>query len=175
MLTERRTNFGWNFSAKARKSAGCGKKRWIAVTAMLMLACLLLGGCVSLSEDEQLAYENAMTLRNALGNPDNFALGDEIYLLELYDETGAYECTYTVMPYSVGSRSDRALFKNGVYVMDYSASPDKYDPDFISKMLVKGHILLYELSEMVGTENDEMSFVCVDIDAGKLRSKMGLK
>lgn len=128
----------------------------------------------NLSEDEQLAYQNAVEMKSMMRDPDSFRLYDEMFLLKHHDDDGNVDYIYTIFKYGGANgygaiTTDEAIFKDGEYIMDYADEPDEDDRDYIKQLMTKADLALFMLSG--GGDDWEM----VDIDIEKIKKKMGLE
>lgn len=129
----------------------------------------------SLNEDEQLAYQNAVELKNMMKNPDSFKLYDEMFVLKHHDDYGKVDYTYTIFKYGGANgygaiTTDEAIFRDGEYIMDYADEPDEDDSDYMKQLEAKANLALYILS---GGDSD--TWEKVDINIEKIKKKMGIK
>lgn len=129
----------------------------------------------SLNEDEQLAYQNAVELKNMMRNPDSFKLYDEFFILKHHDDDGNVDYTYTIFKYGGANgygamTTDEAIFRDGEYIMDYADEPDEDDADYMKQLEAKANLALYILSG-----NDDDTWEKVDINVEKIKNKMGLE
>lgn len=156
----------------------------IIIISMIIIA-IILGGLVvrftylTLNEDEQLAYQNAMTLQSMMRDPESFRLYDEkMFLVKAFDLSGngSFKCTYTVFRYGGTNgygaiTTDDAIFKDRTFLMDYADEPDKDDPNLQEKLEAK---LYVELARMAILTGDSNSVDVVQIDVKKIKAKMDL-
>lgn len=129
----------------------------------------------SLNEDEQLAYQNAVGLKEMMKSPDSFKLYDEFFILKHHDDDGNVDYTYTIFKYSGANGygtiiTDEAIFRDGEYIMDYADEPDEDDRDYMKQLEAKANLALYILS---GGDND--TWERIDIDVEKIKKKMGIE
>lgn len=129
----------------------------------------------SLNEDEQLAYQNAVELKDMMRNPDSFKLYDEFFILKHHDDDGNVDYTYTIFKYGGANgygamTTDEAIFRDGEYIMDYADEPDEDDADYMKQLEAKANLALYILSG-----NDDDTWEKVDINVEKIKNKMGLE
>lgn len=129
----------------------------------------------SLNEDEQLAYQNAVELKNMMKNPDSFKLYDEMFVLKHHDDYGKVDYTYTIFKYGGANgygaiTTDEAIFRDGEYIMNYADEPDEDDSDYMKQLEAKANLALYILS---GGDSD--TWEKVDINIEKIKKKMGIK
>jgi len=127
-----------------------------------------------LNEDEQLAYQNAVAMKNMMRDPDSFRLYDEMILLKRLNENGDVEYTYTIFKYGGTNGygavvTNEAIFKDGTYIMDYADEPDEDDPDYMEQLTVQSDLAVFELQTLVG---DSDPFELVEIDVEKIKKKM---
>ncbi len=127
-----------------------------------------------LTDEEQLAYENAMKLKDMMKDPDSFKLYDEMFLLNHLDEDGNIEFTYTIFKYGGTNgygavTTDEAIFKDGEYIMDYADEPDADASNYIDQLIAKEYLAIYVI-----TNGTEESLEMVDIDIERIKDKMGL-
>lgn len=129
----------------------------------------------SLNEDEQLAYQNAVGLKEMMKSPDSFKLYDEFFILKHHDDDGNVDYTYTIFKYGGANGygtiiTDEAIFRDGEYIMDYADEPDEDDRDYMKQLEAKANLALYILS---GGDND--TWERIDIDVEKIKKKMGIE
>ncbi len=148
----------------------------IAGIAVIAIIAVLIFNFVgsNLSEDEQLAYQNAVEMKSMMRDPDSFRLYDEMFLLKHRNDEGNVDYIYTIFKYGGANgygaiTTDEAIFKDGEYIMDYADEPDEDDPDYMNKLMAKVDLALYMLS------GDEDVWEMVDIDIKKIKKKMGLE
>lgn len=163
-----------NISDKAKKS-----RKPIIIVAVIAVAIVVAGFAIKfagsiLNEDEQLAYQNAVQMKNMMRDPDSFRLYDEMFLLKCFDENGALEYTYTVFKYGGANgygaiTTDEAIFKDGKYLMNYADDADEDDPDYADQLIAKLDLSFYLLT------GDSDTKKMVEIDIEKIKNKMGLK
>ena len=143
--------------------------------AILLIIFLIVNFMVSnLSEDEQLAYQNAVTMKKMMRDPDSFKLYDEMFLLKHYDD-GNIDYTYTIFKYGGANgygavTTDEAIFKNGDYIMDYADEPDEDNPNYMEQVKVKADLAMYVL-----TGGDGDIWEKIDIDIEKIKKKMEIE
>lgn len=148
----------------------------VAVIAIIVVLGINLLG-TSLNKDERLAYQNAVTVKKMLLDPDSFKLYDEMYILKKRDDNGKVECTYTIFTYGGtngygGITTDKAIFKDEKYIMDYDDDYDWGRSDLRDQLDAKDAALWYAGS-LLGIDRDK--FQKVDINVAKIKAKMGLK
>lgn len=163
---------------KVGKKAMVYKKPLIIVAAVAVIA-IVVGLIINftssiLNDDEQLAYQNAVQMKNMMKDPDSFRLYDEMFLLKHFNDEGENDFTYTIFKYGGANTygaitTDEAIFKNGEYIMDYADEPDEDDNNYIDQILAKGNILMWQMS------GDDDTWKMVDIDIEKIKDKMGLE
>lgn len=150
------------------------------IIGVVVLAVAVLIGLVAslmrstLTEDEQLAYQNAVKMQSMLKDPDSFRLYDEMCLLKHFDENGENDYTYTIFKYGGANGygaivTDEAIFKDGQFIMDYANEPDEDDSNYMEQLFAKTYIELYKLT------GDTDTLKLVEIDIEKVKNKMGLK
>lgn len=146
----------------------------IAVAIIIGLVCNFVGSI--LTEEELIAYQNAVEMKEMMRDPDSFKLYDEMILLKHFDENGENDYTYTIFKYAGtngygATVTEQAIFKGDEYIMDYADDPnDEEDPETsIKQWLVQRDIAEYRL---IG-DCDEWQKV--DINVEKIKDKMGLK
>ncbi|MGN0611905.1 MAG: zinc ribbon domain-containing protein [Ruminiclostridium sp.] len=144
----------------------------VAVVIIVGLIIIFVGS--TLNEDEQLAYQNAVTMQKMMKDPDSFKLYDEMFLLRHYDENGENDYTYTIFKYGGANgygaiTTDEAIFKDGEYIMNYADEPDEDDSNYLEQLKVKINLTLWQIS------GDGDSWKTVEIDIEKIKNKMGLK
>lgn len=146
-----------------------------AIIVIAIIAVLIINFVGSnLSEDEQLAYQNAVEMKSMMRDPDSFRLYDEMFLLKHRDDDGNVDYIYTIFKYGGANgygaiTTDKAIFKDGKYIMNYADEPDKDDRDYMNQLMVKADLALYTLS------GDGDVWEMVDIDIEKIKRKMGLE
>lgn len=144
----------------------------IAIIATVILAIFLIVkfGGTRLNKHEQLAYQNVVSMKNMMRDPDSFKLYDYILLLESMDKSGNVEHTYTIFKYG-GTNSygaivtQEAIFEDSDYIMDYGDEPEN-DRQF----RVRAELAVYMLT--VGGK--DCTFRTINVDVGKIKGKMGL-
>lgn len=142
-----------------------------AIAAVILLVNFIGSG---LNEHEQLAYQNAVEMKEMMKNPDSFKLYDEMLLLEKYDENGELLYTYTIFEYGgtngYGAMTkDEAVFKDGDYIMDYADDPDKDDNNYMEQLLTRMDLISFKMTG----ESDQWKLIEVDVE--KIKDKMGLE
>lgn len=162
-------------AAKAKRN-----KKLIIIVVTIVSIIIIVGLIINfvsstLSEDEQLAYQNAVEMQSMMRDPDSFKLYDEMFLLRHYDENGENDYTYTIFKYGGANgygaiTTDEAIFKDGEYIMNYADEPDENDSDYLEQLMVKADIALYMLSG-----GDSESWKMIDINIEKIKGKMGLE
>lgn len=160
------------------KKAIKGKKLIIVATVILILTFITYSYFnyinLSLNEDEQFAYQNALKMQSMMKNPDSFKLYDEMVLLKKFSEDGSLRCTYTIFKYG-GTNiygallTDEAIFKDHQYLMNYTDEPDKDSSDYVDQLQAKLDITKYLL------EGDSDRLKMVEIDIEKVKKKMELQ
>jgi len=174
---------GHEISDKAKNCTCCGypiklkgNKTKLPVIIVTIIICAISVALAvyfkspALSEDEQLAYQNAAEMRSLLEVPNSFSLGDTIVLLKKIADDGSVDYIYTIFDYVGTNRygslvSGEAIFKDHKYIMDYSDTPIK---DNEEKMAVQFEIKKY----MQGGGGETLQAVI--IDSQKIKDKMGL-
>ena len=148
----------------------------IAILSILAIVCIVVLSFVksSLNEDEQLAYQNAVELKEMMRNPDSFKLYDEFFILKHHDDDGKVDYAYTIFKYGGANgygaiTTDEAIFRDGEYIMDYADEPDEDDSDYMKQLEAKANLAMYVLS---GDDNE--TWEKVDIDVEKIKKKMGI-
>ncbi|MBE5925883.1 MAG: zinc ribbon domain-containing protein [Lachnospiraceae bacterium] len=154
-------------------------KKIIIPIAIIAIIVVVVFGVINfigsnLNEDEQLAYQNAVEMRNMMRDPDSFKLYDEMFLLKHRDDDGNVDYIYTIFKYGGANgygaiTTDEAIFKDGEYIMNYSDEPDEDDADYLEQLIVKTDLKLYMLT------GDEETWEMVDVDIKKIKKKMGLE
>lgn len=149
----------------------------IIITAAILIVAAITFGVFQyigslLSEDEQIAYQSAVVMKNRMRDPDSFRLYDEMFLLKVYNDEGEITATYTVFKYGGANgygaiTTDEAVFKDGEYIGDYSDELEEDDSNYVD-------MLLFKLSLMFYGEGNE-KFQMTDIDIGKIKNKMGIE
>lgn len=144
----------------------------VVIAIIIFLTINFIGS--NLSEDEQLAYQNAVKMKSMMRDPDSFKLYDEMFLLKHHDDNGDIDYIYTIFKYGGANgygaiTTDEAIFKDGEYIMDYADEPDEDDRDYVDQLLVKADLAFYML---IG---DGDTWEMVDIDIEKIKTKMGLE
>lgn len=149
----------------------------IIITAAILIVAAITFGVFQyigslLSEDEQIAYQSAVVMKNRMRDPDSFRLYDEKFLLKVYNDEGENTITYTVFKYGGANgygaiTTDEAVFKDGEYIGNYADELKEDDSNYVDMLLFKLSLMFYE----EGKEGFQMS----DIDIGKIKNKMGLK
>lgn len=151
------------------------------ITAVIAVAVVVAIGLLisnffrgSLNEDEQLAYQNAVEMKNMMRDPDSFKLYDQMALLKHRDDEGNVDYVYTIFKYGGTNgygaiTTDQAVFKDGEYIMNYGDDPDKEASNYEDQLLVDLDLMFYQLL------GDTEEWEWVDIDVGKIKDKMGLK
>lgn len=141
-----------------------------------ILAILLLANSAgpALTQHEQLAYQNATTMKRMMRDPDSFKLYDEMFLIEKLDENGNVQYTYTIFTYGgtngYGAMTTaQAIFRDGEYLMDYGDDLDPNDPNFDDMLTASGDLLMYTFPG----KGDQYRTININID--KIKTKMGLK
>lgn len=146
-----------------------------AIVAVILVVVLIANAAGStLNEYEQLAYQNAMEMKSMMRDPDSFKLYDQMFLIEKLDDEGNVEYTYTIFKYGGANgygaiTTDQAIFKDGVYIMDYADEPDADSYKYGEQLTTKLDLSLYNL---IGNGD---SYRTVDIDIEKIKDKMGLE
>ena len=165
------------------------KKPIIAIVAIalviIMISLVVKFTGPILNKDEQLAYQNAVQMKNMLSNPDSFRLYDEMFLLKHFDDSGALEYTYTVFKYGGANAygaiiADEAIFKDRTYIMNYSDDPDVDAPNYIEQLLTSMDVLAWKIKlpenpDISESSDNTKQMVEVKIDVEKIKDKMGLK
>ena len=156
------------------------KKKKIIILVAVVTALVVIVGAVlnfmksSLSEDEQLAYQNAVELKSRMKNPDSFKLYDEMFLLKYHGEDGNVVYTYTIFKYGGANgygaiTTDEAIYKDGKYIMDYADEPDEDDSNYVEQLGVQLDLALLRYNGVGDTWEK------VDIDVEKIKRKMGIE
>ena len=145
----------------------------IALAVVIGLVVNLVGS--TLTEDEQLAYQNAVEMKSMMKDPDSFKLYDEMLLLKHFDDNGENDYTYTIFKYGGANgygaiTTDEAIFKDGEYIMDYADEPDEDDSDYLEQLEVQMDLILWQYSD-----DEDESWEMVEIDVEKIKNKMGLE
>lgn len=144
----------------------------------LSLACC--GNNVTLSEEEQQAYDCAVEMKSMMKNPDSFKLYDSMYMLQIYDKEGELRVTYTVFKYG-GTNSygavvtDEAVFKDGKYLMDYADEADPKADNYEDQLYFKIGINHYETFKALGKPSPLYDYNLLELDVEKIKNKMGLE
>lgn len=148
----------------------------IITAAILIVAAITLGvfqyiGSL-LSEDEQIAYQSAVVMKNRMRDPDSFRLYDEMFLLKWSIDGEENPRTYCVFKYGGANgygaiTTNEAIFQDGEYIGNYSEELDEDDSNYINLLIFNSAISLYAL----GDDDFEM----VEIDINKIKNKMGLE
>lgn len=132
---------------------------------------------VILNDDEQLAFDNIMSMKAMMKDPDSFKLYDEIEVYRIYNDDGSLNRRYTIFKYGGtnsygGIVSNEAIFEDQTFLINYDdelTDADKKDIDMgIRKAYAKlyfAHMALYGLDD--NTEE-------ADINIDKIKSKVGL-
>lgn len=154
------------------------KKKAISVVVIiiLILAIITVIGLMksSLNEDEKLAYQNAVTLKDRMKNPDSFKLYDEFFLLKHHNDDGVVDYTYTIFKYGGTNdygamTADEAIFKDDKYIMDYADDLDTNLVNRAEQTETRRDLLKFTFSG----END--TWEKVDINIEKIKRKMKLE
>ncbi len=134
---------------------------------------------VPLNEDEQLAYDNVVTMKAMMKDPSSFKLLDELFLWKRYDSDGSLSDTYTLIQYS-GTNSygavvtNEAIFSGSEYVMNYQDKIETPTPQNVEEVSRKFMIQSFftKLAENGGEpwDGDQV----VEINASKIRRKLKL-
>jgi len=148
----------------------------ISITALLLINMLI----PSLSNEEKIAYENALTMQKMLKSPDSFKLYDEMYIIKCFDEEQNLRCTYTVFEYG-GANSygvilkSTALFQDDEYIMEFIYRPDNSDYEDLSE---KEQAALAEVNWVLFLINNynpiEPKYELINIDVEKISKEMNL-
>lgn len=143
-----------------------------AVVLVVVLIVNLVGS--TLNEDEQLAYQNAIEMKDMMRDPDSFKLYDEMLLLKHFDENGENDYTYTIFEYGGTNgygaiTTDEAIFKDGEYIMDYADEPDEDASNYEEQLLAQLDLSMYMFT------GDGDTWQMVEIDIEKIKDKMGLE
>ncbi len=149
-------------------------KRFLSLLLAAVLS-ICLFGCSGpkLSAEEQIAYEDCLTLQSMLKDPDSFKLYDEMFLLKCLDDDGSVKYTYTVFRYGGtngygATTTDEAIFKDGEYIMDYGDEADQGDSHYGDQLMAQFDLSTWKIL------GDGDSFQTVEIDVEKIKDKMGL-
>lgn len=165
-------------SEKVEESKPKSKKKFIipviviAVIAIIAVIAVKFMG-TNLSEDEQLAYQNAMDMKSMMKDPDSFKLYDEMFLLKCHDDDGNVSYTYTIFKYGGANgygaiTTDEAIYKDGEFIMNYADEPEEDDSNYMDELGVQLDLALYQMNGAGDTWEQ------VDIDIEKVKKKMGL-
>lgn len=151
------------------------EKKWLKPCVLVLVVLLIMTFFSPLNKNEQMAYECAKELKEMMKDPDSFQLYDEMYLVEYTSDKGAeYNKTVLVFKYG-GSNSyganitDRAIFMNGEYIMDYDEISDMDESDWNYEEKFNAYWVLQM------HEYGEDGFKKININANKIKKKMGLK
>ncbi len=160
----------------------------IIVAAIVVALFAFVGNKNSLNEDEKLAYENALTMKNMLKDPDSFKLYDEdmafvlIKKHEDLDNEKPIEYVYTVFKCG-GTNSYGAtvtteeVFKDKEYVGTYEEIDNhdenrgSYSEDLKTRASVD--FLLFSASQTLG--GTYKGWELVPIDVPKIKKKLKIK
>ena len=201
---------GTEISDKAEKCIHCGyinrivetknipkfqkrfKKIIIIIATMIIIAIialLLINMLVpSLSNEEKLAYENALTMQKMLKSPDSFKLYDEMYVIKCFDEEQNLRYTYTVFEYG-GANSygvtlkSTALFQDDEYIMEFIYRPDNSDYEYLSEKeqsaLAEVNWVLFLINDYTQIEPEYEiinigEYEIINIDVEKISKEMNL-
>lgn len=151
------------------------EKKWFKPCVLVLVVLLIMTFFSPLNKNEQMAYECAKELKEMLKDPDSFQLYDEMYIVEYTSKKNA-ENNQTVLVFKYGGSNsyganitDRAIFLDGEYIMDYDEISDlkESDPDFSEKFNAYWILKNAELGED--------GFKKINVNANKIKKKMGLK
>lgn len=162
------------------------KKKATAIIATIVIIALFITGALllsqSLSEDEQLAYDNCLYMQTILNDPDSFTLYDDMKLLKIYDSSDNNTLKYTYTLFKYGAKNaygamvtDEAIFIDDDYFCNYSEldTEDSLDSPYekVDKALVKLDIDVCRDEDF----SEENWFEWVDINSSKIKHKLKLK
>lgn len=186
---------GQEISGTSEKCIHCGKvlvkkanKKPVIIGVVIVAIAVIIGlvlsfGGTILNEDEQLAYENAVTLKNMMKDPDSFKLYEnDMYLLKFVDEEGNVGSIYTFFKYG-GTNSygavltDEAMFSENEYLGDYDDEIDMSEPEADDKATLEHKVDARRaqlILERYWAGEYEDIIEKVDIDVKKIKKKMGL-
>lgn len=143
----------------------------IIIIAIVIGILVVRSAHLTLNEDEQLAYQNAVKMQNMMLDPESFRLYDSMCLLKVFDDDGSLKCTYTVFRYGGANGfgaiiTHEAIFKDTSFVMNVGDEDDEDDPDRLEKLKTMLDVQI----GLLGSDN----IVRIDIDLEKIKNKMGL-
>ncbi len=138
----------------------------VAVGIIVVVIINIIG--MNLNEDEQLAYENAVQMRDMMKDPDSFKLYDEMFLLKHNVDGDDTASIYTIFEYGGTNEygamiKDEAIFQDGEFIMTRYGDADDDDVD---KVLARYNLSQYSMFD----DNWEK----VEIDVDKIKRKMKL-
>lgn len=169
-------------TAKKKMDIPKNKKDLLVVGGVAILLVLLLalskvmGG--GLNENEKIAYECAVELRDMMKNPDSFKLyDDEMTVLKRYAD-GELITVYTVFKYGGtntygGFTTDEAIFEDGEYRMDYAEELD-IDEEGLEEYALKT-FLREAIRQGMSADKDDEKWERIDINVAKIRKEMGIE
>lgn len=133
-----------------------------------------LCGCNSkkLSEEETIAYENCLTMKSMLKDPDSFKLYDKMFILKYSDSIG--ENVYTIFDYG-GTNSygamikDTAVFDGTDYFMKYDELMNG-DESTLTNTERRAQAIFIEYKWLGEDSNSKV----IEIDIDKIKNELGL-
>lgn len=152
---------------------------------LILFACILLASFimvlfyyskVKLTNDEELAYRNILTMKNMMNDPDSFKLRDCTIIKHI--NNNAVDYSYTIFKYSGnnaygGTITDIAIFKNYIFISDYDKLND-YDNDMERKLKAS---VAYDLSvikydSLTDRLKNDKEWNIINIDTNKINRRL---
>lgn len=170
-------------------------KKSIIIISMIIITIIFCGLVVrftylTLNEDEQLAYQNAVTLQKMMRDPESFRLYDDMFLVKVFDgDDGSFEGTYTSFRYGGTNAygaitTDNAIFKDKIFVVNFDDELDDTETgdSKIEKLEAKLYVSAGNLARAAGiveghrfkVDYSHSEIEVVQIDVKKIKAKMGL-
>lgn len=160
-------------------------KKMVVIAAALVLFLAIFFGVKNggqLNENDMLAYENCLTLKENLKNPDSFKLYSDIVMLRWSDNLMGNECNYMYINYG-GTNSygavvrNTAIFDGTSYIMN-SGDEQTSLREGMAELVFLAHSSGWEwkkekdMKEHLGLEYE---YEYIGIHTDKVKKKLGLE
>lgn len=145
----------------------------VALTAVVIVSCIIVAISSGLNEYETLIYENCKTLQSKMKNPESLKIYDEVFILKPKDDDVSFSFIRAGGSNSYGGmESDIIVFADSYYLGTYDYINSQTEKTFLWKQVCAGYFE-YQMHEMMGADFSAYEYIEIDVDA--VRNKLGLK
>lgn len=173
----------WQKLAQKKEEKKKPVKMIATIAAVVILAVLILVGGKNgeqLNENEMIAYENCLALKEDLKDPDSFKLYSDIVMVKWWDSLMGDECNYVFIEYG-GTNSygammkSTAIFDGTAYIMSDDIRKAANVKQIMAAAVLGQHRTGWKSEKQLKEMDLEYTYEYIDIDTDKIKAKLGLE